>query len=35
LFFFLNKKTYRKPVCGVIPVNQGINHCILTYPDVS
>ena len=26
LFFSRNKKPYRKPVHGLIPINEGINH---------
>jgi hypothetical protein len=26
LFFLENKQPYRKPVHGLIPINQGINH---------
>ncbi len=30
LFFLENKQPYRKPVHGLIPMNQGINHkCFL------
>ena len=30
LFFLENKQPYRKPVHGLIPINQGINHYFKT-----